>query len=159
MKRTFLCVICLLLLIGCGKASKPVAEHFVGEFTATYKEMQLAGEIKRDAVGTLTMTLSAPVSLAGLRCCLEGEEVTLTLGELEYKTAVIPAAAVPQVLRDVLDDLSRGATKNADGTFSGTAGTYGFTASVAADSGFLETVSVPNVSLEITFKNMMEQEV
>ena len=105
------------------------------------------------------MTLSAPASLAGLKCCLEGEGITLTLGELEYKTAVIPAAAVPQVLRDVLDALSRGVTKNADGTFSGAAGTYGFTVSVAADSGFLETVSVPDISLEITFKNMVEQEV
>lgn len=161
MKRFLVCAICLVLMSGCFKGSiRPMTENFSTDFTASYQDVQLTGTLQRYAVGTLTMTLTSPASLAGLVCKLDNEEITLILGELEYKTAVIPAAAVPQVLRDVLDTLSRNqAPQNTDGTFSGMAGTYSFTASVASDSRFLASVSVPDVSLEIAFQNTVEQEV
>ncbi len=159
MKRSFLSLflVLLLCLTGCKSSVSPVAENFSCAFTATYKEIQLAGNLERGAVGTLTVTLTAPPSLAGLICRLENEDITLTLGDLEYKTAVIPAAAVPTVLRDMLDALSRGATEGAAAEFTGMAGTYGFTARVAPDSGVLQAVSVPDASLEIEFQNIEEQ--
>ncbi|MBP3381622.1 MAG: hypothetical protein J6L00_03155 [Clostridia bacterium] len=158
MKRSLVCVVCVVLifLTACHLTGRkpPVTEHFSCDFTATYDGMQLSGAVQRGVNGTILLSLSAPASLAGLQCQLDGENITLTLGDLEYKTEVIPAAAVPRLLRAVLDALryATADTTDADVTvYTGTVGTYAFTANVAADSGVLQTVAVPDAKLEMQF--------
>lgn len=166
MKRSLLCAVCavLLLLTACrfagGKA--PVTEYFVAGFTATYDTMQLSGTVERGDNGTIALSLSEPVSLAGLQCRLDGEDMTLTLGELEYKTEAIPAAAVPRLLRAVLDALRYDATADTTDAemtvYTGTVGTLAFTVNVAADSGFLQSVAIPDAKLEIQFTGIEKTE-
>lgn len=165
MKRSLVCVVCamLLFLTACNFAGRkaPVTENFSCNFTAAYDQMQLGGTVQRGANGTLTMSLSAPASLAGLQCQIDGEDTTLTLGDLEYKTEVIPAASVPRLLRAVLDALryATADTTDADVTvYTGTVGTYAFTVNVAAENGFLQSVAVPDAQLEMQFTDVEKTE-
>ncbi len=165
MKRSFLCVLCavLLLLTACSAVvrRKPVTEQFSCTFTATYDQMQLSGTVQRGDNGTITLMLAQPASLLDLVCRLDGEDMTLSLGDLEYKTEVIPTAAVPRLLREVLDTLQY-ATADISAaditTYTGTVGTYAFTACVSAKDGFLQTVAVPDAKLEMQFAEVIKTE-
>ncbi len=165
MKRSFVFFMCamLLFLSSCDFSvrKKPVTENFSCDFTATYDQLQLGGSIQRDESGALTLTLSSPASLLGLVCQLNGEDMSLRLGELEYKTEVIPAAAVPRLLREVLDALRYATADTADAdvtTYTGTVGTYTFTARVSAEDGYIQTVAVPDAKLEIQFTDVIKTE-
>ncbi len=158
MKRSLIFVVCavFLFLSSCGFTArrKSVTEHFSCNFTATYDELQLGGTVQRGESGTLTLSLSKPASLSGLVCRLDGEDITLRLGDLEYKTEVIPAAAVPRLLCSVLDamyDVSPHSSEEHELTYSGAVGTLAFTALADAESGFIQSVSVPNANFEIQF--------
>lgn len=164
MKRSFLRVFCvfLLFLTACSFTVRknPITENFTCSFTAEYEEMQLGGIIQRGEAGSVTLVLSSPASLNGLVCRLEGEEMTLSLGGLEYKTDVIPVAAVPRLLREVLDAL-RHADMHTEGeitTCMGTVGTYTFEACVTAKEGFVQSLSVPDAKLEMQFTEVQKTE-
>ena len=165
MKRSFVFLVCavLLFLTSCDFSArkKPVTENFSCAFTATYDQLQLGGTVQREENGTIPLSLTQPASLLGLVCQLNGEDMSLKLGELEYKTEVIPAAAVPRLLREVLDALHYATADATDAdvtTYTGTVGTYAYSVQVSAQDGFIQSVLVPDAELEIQFTEVTKAE-
>lgn len=165
MKRSLVCVVCvvMLLLTACSLTGRkpPVTEYFSCGFTATYDGMQLVGTVQRGENDKLALSLSSPASLAGLECRLDGEAMTLILGDLEYKTEVIPAAAVPRLLCAVLDALQYATAEATDAditVYTGTVGTYAFTVNVLTENGFIQSMTVPNAKLEMQFTEIEKTE-
>ncbi len=165
MKRSLVIVICTLLLFlsSCDSPikKKPVTEQFSCHFSAVYEQLQLGGTVQREESGTLTVSLVQPPALSGLICQLNGDDMTLKLGDLEYKTEVIPVAAVPRLLREVLDALRYATAEKNEAditTYAGVVGTYAFTALVSAKDGCIQSVSVPDAKLEIQFTEVIKAE-
>ncbi len=115
MKKTWIAVLCLLLLSGCGKAQQGAA---LQEQYAAVSRAELAAEITchlpdevrqyqvtcdYDAHGGAETVITAPAELAGVRATVSGEDLTLTYDDLTLSAgtleAISPANCLPWLLR------------------------------------------------------------
>lgn len=150
------------ILIGCvGCAKKPQAvpdtAQFACDFTATYREMRVAGSLKRYGAGTLSLTFTEPETLSGLAAVWDGEAVTFSLHGLSFSAdpAVLPESALGQELVAVLDGALRGEgdcrTEQGKLVVNGTVNGTAYTLVCDGESGKPVSLSVPSLPLEATF--------
>lgn len=149
----------LILCVGCAPQplATPDTATLACEFSATYREMRVAGELKRYGAGTLSLTFSEPETLDGVTAVWDGERVTLSLYDLSFSAdpAAIPESALGQELLAVLDSTLRGegerTVENGSLVVRGTINDTAYTLTCDGESGKPLSLSVPDLPLQATF--------
>lgn len=156
------------LLIGCGgcrqagadfHTAQPVATGFSCMVQGQYGEWPVAGRMERSGAGMLTLTLSEPEAIAGVTLQWDGVDMTAEWHGVSWS---LDASKVPQAAlgRGVLESLDAVVYGTADCRASGdrltvTGQTDGgtFTLTVDAATGVLQSLTVPEQALTLTFSD------
>lgn len=164
MRKWIVSLLCALLAVtaGCGVShtpEPPAAVNFVCDFTASYREMQFAGTLKRASAGMLTVSLTEPVALKGLTLTWDGEGARMSLGLLHYSMdSALPQTGFGKLLLDTLDAVFCGAVSgeltDAGARFSGTVGRLSYTVLSVPETGTLLSLDVPDAALSVCFGNV-----
>jgi hypothetical protein len=147
---------------GCKKAiAPPAVTGFKCGFSATYREIEVEGTLFRNGAGTLEMCISKPETLSGMKFCWDGQQGTVSLGDLRYSFDMeLPQKAAPQLVMQVLDGVFR-QTASKELTEYGTlcqGEVNGYSFSLLSDrqSGALFSLEVPDAALYIEFKDFQK---
>ena len=157
--RKLLVLLCgIVLLIGCAhKRVQTLAANFSCTFAGEYEGMAIEGELCRENAGTLSLGLTAPQSVKGLRFLCENGNVQILLDDLVYPTdEMLPVNALPTVLVSILDDLLQtdGATTQRGRTPAGDV----YTAEMNAETGYILTLQSQGQFL-LRLENIQETEI
>lgn len=154
-------VILAVLLVGCSRktAADPIGEGFSCSVKAVYRDMQVRGTLTREAVGTLTMSFTAPETLDGLTARWDGGDVTLTMHGMSFAMdpASVPESALGEEIIAAFDAALRGEGERTqkDGKLtvrdSGANGEY--TLVFDAETGRPLSLSVPSLPLTAEFSD------
>ncbi len=171
MKR-FTCVLTVLFLFvltACdhnpfsGAVPPTVPVHFSSDMRIKKDDGEITASIVRDLNGITEIIILTPETLKGLTLRFGSEGGTLSYGDmkLDVDYSKFPDTAVFKLLLDALKKL----TVDADITVGKTASGWEYAlidesgASIAvvqnAETGFIDTVSIPSQNLFITFSNFM----
>ena len=134
----------------------PETADFACDFTATYRDLQVAGELARYGAGTLSITFTAPETLEGVTAVWNGESVTFSLYGLSFSAdpATLPETALGGELVAVLDNALNGTDAcRAEGDtllLEGTSPSGSYTLTCHGESGLPLALSVPSLPLTAT---------
>lgn len=160
MLKWIVSMVCVLLLAGCGeKTPDLITVNFTCDISGTYDGMTFSGNLQRDMAGTLSLVLSAPENLSGMRLQYNGKEMTVSLGDLRYTQEMqLPETSVPTLILKALDDLFYAAGAKAlvmkDAQVSGKAGEYTYCAQTDLETGELLSLGFPDAALSVRFSNV-----
>ena len=150
-------VVALMLCVsGCtgDKPAETVTDGFTCRVAAAYREMNVEGDLVCADDGDLSLTFTLPKSLQGVTLGWDGEEITLSLGEM---TMDMPADSVPQsalirCLSRVLTAPHGDGTDTEDGyRVTGEVEDTAYTIVFDSATGLPLSLSVPDEELEATF--------
>lgn len=111
LSRTLCVFFCaLFLLCGC-EAEAPPATDFSADFSAAYHGMTIEGSLSRSRQRILSVTLSKPETLDGLRVSYQNNELQLGRNQLlcTADEAYLPDDSFPALLKSALDALDNAA--------------------------------------------------
>lgn len=105
MKKVLLIIstcILIIFLTACGKTARTLSPDYAGELQATNGERNYTAVLDTDGE-TLTLTLSSPETVAGMRYEFKGGELHTTLNGLDCITQPqsLSSTALPRVLNEV----------------------------------------------------------
>ena len=109
--RTLCVFFCaLFLLCGC-EAEKPPVTDFAADFSAAYRGMTIEGTLSRSRQGRLTLQLTKPATLEGLRVSYQSGELQLGRDRMlcTADEAYLPSDAFPALMKSALDALDNAA--------------------------------------------------
>lgn len=149
----------LVSLTGCSRkaAVEPIGEGFSCSVSGVYRDMQVRGTLTREAVGTLTMSFTAPETLDGLTARWDGNDVTLTMHGMSFamEPDEVPESALGEEIVAAFDAARRGEGERTqkDGKLSvrgnGANGEYVLVFDAA--TGHPLSLSVPRLPLTLAF--------
>ena len=155
MKRFICCVSVILFvfaLAGCGKDTAALEPTFEGEIQATDGRVNYIAYCTADEDG-VSVTLTAPESVAGIRYEVLGEELHTRLGKLDCITAAdsLPPASFVSLLHEVFGRTGdEEYTGTVDGEHFYTLKTRGGTAQIAAKGGRIRHIGADYGNWSIT---------
>ncbi len=158
MKRIALCILSLLLLVGCAAkpaATTPKTQGFSCKAKVTIQKSVFEAELQIPEGGIFTATLTAPATVKGTVLAWNGEEVTATLHglTLHLPPDKLPGGNAIGGIRSVLQTLQRGgATQNTDGSLRGQSAAGSFTATLRAD-GFPVEIALPEYDTTVVLSD------
>lgn len=111
LSRTLCVFFCALFLLGGCEAKTPPATDFSAAFSAAYRGMTVEGNLSRSRQGLLTIKLSKPETLGGLRVSYRNGELQLGRNRLlcTADEAYLPDDSFPALLKSALDALDNAA--------------------------------------------------
>ena len=145
------CVLCG----GCVTADvPPVTDGFSCAVTIRAENFSVAGTLSRFGAGQLTMTCTAPKTLAGVTARVDGDGVTLSRGGVAatFSQAEFPQEALVLRLCRALDAAALCDTARA-GKAQGVCGSEPYVLTYDAESGYLCALSVPNADFSVEFSD------
>lgn len=149
----------LMALAGCKAVpttgQQPVMLGFACDMAGTYRETQVEGKLTRSAVGMLTIELTKPDHLAGMTMEWDGQSVQLKMSGLSVPVdpSLLPESGLGASILDALDTAVLNKQMANDGTVNGTGDNGAFTMKVDPENGYLQSLSVPELQLDLTFSN------
>ncbi len=158
MKRVFLCIVSLILLVGCAAkpaTTAPKTQGFSCKAKVTTQKSVFEAELQIPEGGIFTATLTSPATVKGTVLAWNGEEVTATLHglTLHLPPDKLPGGNAIAGIRSVLQALQRGgATAAADSSLSGQSTAGSFTATLRAD-GFPVEITLPEYDTTVVLSN------
>lgn len=149
----------LVVLTGCSRktAADPIGEGFSCRVSGVYRDLQVRGTLTREAVGTMTVSFTAPETLAGLTARWNGGDVTLTMHGMIFTMdpASVPESALGEELVAAFDAARRGEGERTqkDGrlTVCGNGANGEYTLTFDATTGYPLALSVPGLPLAVEF--------
>ena len=166
-----LTVLFLLILTACGNKSPfsdtvppTVPVHFSSDMRIQKDDGEMTASIVRDVNGVTEITVKTPEELNGLAMRFGSDSGSLSYGgmSLDIDYSKFPDTAVFKLLLDTLKRLSADAKITVSKTAAGWEyilsddGNEKITVIQNADTGFIDSISVPSHNLNVTFSNFKE---
>lgn len=161
MKRLIigLAVMLMTITVGCRPTTprEMRTTDFSCKIDATLHDMTIAGELKRYTAGTLELVFEKPETLKGTSMLWNGDTVTLQMYGLSFNVDPddIPERAIGEELVAVLDQVLRaevnGKEKDGDVVYEGTVGDTAYTLVYDGESGFPQSLSMPQMEFYAEF--------